>query len=69
MRIYLAYWNNGLEYEDSRIILIGVFTTRKLANNACKELYNNIKLDENKSYWYRDQSTFIKSAKLDQIIK
>jgi len=33
--VYLAWWDNGYEYaEDRRVILVGVYATRELAETA-----------------------------------
>lgn len=68
MDIYLAYWDNGLEYDDWRYKLIGVFTSNHLAKNACKEYteWFNKQNDLNKIY-YPKSYTYIVKQKINRV--
>lgn len=65
MKIYIAWWDNGLEYEDHNIVLVGVFTNEKKARAAaeayCKKMQHN-------NYFYRRSTACVEEAVLNKPI-
>lgn len=59
--VWLAWWNNGLSYEDNYIALVGVFSTKKKAEIAGKKYHK-----ENGNFpWYRHAYWEVEEVEID----
>lgn len=69
MELWLAWWDNGFSYDDQRVYLVGVFTSKRRANTAGKK-YKNAKAEKDKWYknsnWYVEKITINKPLEVDE---
>jgi hypothetical protein len=62
--MWLAWWDNGFSYDDQRIELVGVFTSKRRANTAGKK-YKNIQAARDK--WYERSSWSVEEVPVNKI--
>jgi hypothetical protein len=60
--VWLAWWNNGLSYEDNYISLVGVFSTKEKAEKAGEEFHQK----EAKYPWYREAEWSVEEVEIDK---
>lgn len=63
--VWLAWWDNGLEYEDHDITFVGVYTTKELADKAGKEYNSYIHSDSVFHHVFDNSSWYVSEEELD----
>lgn len=63
--VWLAWWYNGYEYDDFRVELVGVFTSKVRADHAGKKYDEKMKNGDRN---YRG-SCLVKEVKINKILE
>ena len=65
-KAWVAWWDNGFTYDDQRIYLVGVFTSKRRANTAGRK-YKDVQAAKNK--WYKNSNWNVKEITINKTLE